>query len=50
MYNLCEEEDDSEGSGGVKDKGEENDITKEKMKSLRLKMADLTLTRKVSLI
>lgn len=44
MYNLYDEGEESDGS---RDKGEENDKTKEKMKLLRMKMANLTIAKKV---
>ena len=48
MYNLCdeeEEEEESEASG--KDESHENNKTREKMKSLKLKMENLSLNKKV---
>lgn len=45
MYNMYDEEEDDETP--TKEKVEENDKTREKMKLLKTKMENLTLTKKV---
>ena len=47
MYNLCDEEEEEDGGATSKDKVDENDKTKEKMKIIRTKMENLTLNKKV---
>lgn len=50
VYNLYDDEEESDNSSnGHRDKGQENDTTKEKMKLLRSKMADLNISKKVLL-
>jgi hypothetical protein len=45
MYNLYDEEEDEDGP--TREKVEENDKTREKMKLLKSKMENLTLQKKV---
>ena len=45
-YQLDDDEEESSGSSG-KEKGHENDKTREKMKLLRSKMDNMTVTKKV---
>lgn len=44
---MGEEDDDEEEGGAAKDKVEENDKMREKMKQLRSKMENMTVTKKV---
>ena len=46
MYNMYDEEDD--GENGNKEKNEENARIKEKMNSLRHKMENLSIAKKVA--
>ncbi len=48
MYNLCDDEEDEDGVTMGKEKVEENDKTKEKMKIIRSKMENLTIGKKVA--
>lgn len=51
MYNLCDEEEEEEEDGGredLKDESLENHKMREKMKSLKLKMENLSLNKKVN--